>query len=204
MEPVVSPKRQRLVHLHPLLFASFLLRLEEPSRNPLLLPSDFLLLVSPSFLRLLAFAFLPSSSFVAFSSPRACLDDVLAPFVPFWYVSPAVSCDCRPGVPSCPAESFAPADLLSAVSFDPVSPLLRVKFSRRLFSVLELDATTPEEEVLVRCLADMWTRNPKTLGTYAESGGSRSGTRLLNVIRNKCGKVVPKAAPSTPAAPAPP
>ena len=75
------------------------------------------------------------------------------------------------------------------------SPLLRVKFSRRLFSALELDATTPEEEVLVRCLADMCTRNPNTLGTYAESGGSRSGTRLLNVIRNKCGNVVPKAAP---------
>ena len=65
-----------------------------------------------------------------------------------------------------------------------------------------------EDEVfdppLARCLADMCTRKPNTLGIYAESGGSGSGTKLLNVIRNKCGKVVPKAAPSTPAAPAPP
>lgn len=31
-----------------------------------------------------------------------------------------------------------------------------------------------------------------------DATGSGSGTRLLKVIRNKCGKVVPKAAPSTP------
>lgn len=56
---------------------------------------------------------------------------------------------------------------------------------------------------LGRCLADMCTRNPKTRGMYAESCGNGSGTRLLKVIRNKCGNVVPNAAPSTPAAPAP-
>ena len=52
---------------------------------------------------------------------------------------------------------------------------------------------------LLRC-ALLYTRKPKTRGTYADSAGSGSGTRLLNVIRNRCGKVVPNAAPSTPAA----
>ena len=37
---------------------------------------------------------------------------------------------------------------------------------------------------------------------YVEFAGSGSGTKLLNVIRNKCGNVVPNAAPST--APPPP
>ena len=53
------------------------------------------------------------------------------------------------------------------------------------------------------CLCALrWTRNPKTRGTYVEFGGSGSGTRLLNVMRNRWGNVVPIAAPST--APPPP
>jgi hypothetical protein len=51
----------------------------------------------------------------------------------------------------------------------------------------------------LRC-ALLYTRNPKTRGTYADSAGSGSGTKLLKVIRNRCGKVVPNAAPSTPEA----
>jgi len=45
--------------------------------------------------------------------------------------------------------------------------------------------SAPSEDFGVLCRADMCTRNPNTRGTYAELGGSGSGTKLLNVIRNK-------------------
>ena len=50
---------------------------------------------------------------------------------------------------------------------------------------------------VILCLALLWTRNPKTRGTYADSCDGRSGTRLLKVMRNRCAKVVPNDAPST-------
>ena len=53
---------------------------------------------------------------------------------------------------------------------------------------------------LKRCRADLWMRKPKIRGTYVESAGKGSGTRLENVIRKRCGNVVPNAEPSTPEA----
>ena len=53
------------------------------------------------------------------------------------------------------------------------------------------------EFAVILCLELLCSRNPKTLGTYADEGEGRSGARLLKVMRNRCGKVVPKDAPST-------
>jgi hypothetical protein len=68
-------------------------------------------------------------------------------------------------------------------------PLLRVKGNRLGMAAAPSDAfvddATEGGAALAFCRAETWTRNPNTLGTYAEAAGRRSGTKLEKVIKNK-------------------
>ena len=65
--------------------------------------------------------------------------------------------------------------------------------------LLPLPRSPPDAPPPDSCLSNAlgWTRKPNTLGTYSAFASGGSGIRLLKVMRNRWGKVVPKAAPST-------
>ena len=154
------------------------------STTPLPVP---LLLVSPSALlrRLLPFDFLLPSSSLA-SSPRVGLLEMPVPLALFGFESFVASLDGA--APSFVAASSSSLPLFrsrASVATSLVAPLRRVNGKRFRAPAPSTGLAEDDAPALALCLADRCTRNPNTLGTYADADGRRSGTRLEKVIKNK-------------------